>query len=196
MMKRWIRLAFAMLLPALLAACEAGPAAPANAALTQGKPMKASKTYLYLLRKTPFFTGLDTAQLRWTIGHSREWEVDAGTVIAQCQGTGAASTDMWVLLDGGWQLEHAGHAYPAGHAAPGKWFSADRGAGGCRVVATGHSYVMQIARAEFDAMVAQGFAFGPHLDAGRRYYDGIFSAAMTARADNAGHAGRAGRAAP
>ncbi|WP_043419740.1 hypothetical protein [Cupriavidus basilensis] len=174
-MKRWIQLACAALLPAVLAACEAQPAQPArhgDAAIAQGKPMKASKTYLYLLRKTPFFTSLNTSQLRWTIDHSREWEVERGTVITQCAGASAA--DAWVLLDGGWQLEHEGRAYPAGHADPGKWFSARQASGTCRLVATGHGYVMQIARAEFDAMLAQGFAFDKHLDAGCRYYAEIF----------------------
>ncbi|MGT2432904.1 hypothetical protein ACU4HD_36840 [Cupriavidus basilensis] len=33
---------------------------------------------------------------------------------------------------------------------------------------------MQIARADFDAMLAQGFASGEHLDAGYRYYGDIF----------------------
>ncbi|MGO4325900.1 hypothetical protein AB4Z48_00985 [Cupriavidus sp. 2TAF22] len=183
-MNRWIRLAFNLLLPALLASCEAGPAAHADAALTQGKPMKASKTYLYLLRKTPFFTSLDSEQLRWTIDHSREWEAQAGTVIAQCERTGAAggadNADVWILLDGGWQLEHAGKAYPAGHADPGNWFSARQATGDCRLVATGHSYVMRIARAEFDDMVARGFAFGRHLDAGMRHYRAIFGAAAQA----------------
>jgi NAD(P)-dependent dehydrogenase (short-subunit alcohol dehydrogenase family) len=50
----------------------------------EGNIMKASTTYLYLLRKTPFFTSLDTRQLRWMIEHSHEWEAQAGTVVAQC----------------------------------------------------------------------------------------------------------------
>ena len=98
--------------------------------------------------------------------------MEPGTVITQC--TGAGATDAWVLLDGGWQLEHDGQAYRAGHADSGKWFSARQASGACRLVATGHSYVMQIARAEFDAMLAQGFALGKHLDAGYRYYAEIF----------------------
>ncbi|MFJ1253300.1 hypothetical protein [Cupriavidus sp. CuC1] len=186
-MKRWIQLACAAMLPALLPACEAQPPRQGDAAISQGKPMKASKTYLYLLKKTPFFTGLSTAQLRWTIDHSREWEVEPGTVITQC--AGAAAADAWVLLDGGWQLEHDGRAYPAGHADPGKWFSARQASGTCRLVATGHSYVMQIARAEFDAMLAQGFAFGKHLDAGYRYYAEIFGNVPSGAASSPGAPG-------
>ncbi|WNC88572.1 hypothetical protein RI103_12695 [Paraburkholderia sp. FT54] len=34
----------------------------------------------------------------------------------------------------------------------------------------------EVERADFDAMLAQGFAFGPHLDAGRRYYSELFAA--------------------
>lgn len=186
-MKRWIQLACAALLPAVLAACEAQPAWQGDAAIAQGKPMKASKTYLYLLRKTPFFTSLSTAQLRWTIDHAREWEVEPGTVITQC--TGADAADAWVLLDGGWQLEHDGRAYRAGHAGSGKWFSARQASGTCRLVATGHSYVMQIARAEFDAMLAQGFAFGTHLDAGYRYYAEIFGSVAAGASSSPGTAG-------
>jgi hypothetical protein len=83
---------------------------------------------------------------------------------------------MWILLDGGWQIESAGHAYPADHASAGKWFSAAVADRSCRVVTTEHSYVMKIERADFDAMLAQGFAFGPHVDAGRRYYSELFTA--------------------
>lgn len=175
-MKRWICLASAALLPALTGACDAQPTWRDDAAAaTQGKPMKASITYLHLLRKTPFFTSLSTPQLRATISHSREWEAEAGTVIAQCQDDSAASEDVWILLDGGWQLEYDGHRYPAGHADAGKWFSARQATRACRLVATEHSYVMRITRADFDDMLAQGFAFDKHLDEGYRYYRGIFA---------------------
>lgn len=36
--------------------------------------------------------------------------------------------------------------------------------------------LMKIERTDFDAMLAQGFAFGPHLHAGRRYYSELFAA--------------------
>jgi hypothetical protein len=140
----------------------------------ESKTMKASTTYLYLLRNTPFFTGLDTEQLRWTINHSREWEAEADTVVTQ---NPDSSGDVWVLLDGAWQLEYDGHHYPSRHADPGKWFSAklaDEAQGGWRLVATEHSYVMKISRAEFDAMLQRGFAFEVHLDEGYRYYVAIF----------------------
>ncbi|MGF6599960.1 hypothetical protein P3T23_004694 [Paraburkholderia sp. GAS448] len=138
----------------------------------EGNTMKASTTYLYLLRKTPFFTGLDTQQLRWTIDHSREWEAQPDTVIAECGG----ADDFWILLDGRWQVERDGRAFPAGHADAGKWFSASEGGGACRLVTTEHSYVMKIARADMDDMLARGFAFGSHLQQGRAYYATIFAA--------------------
>jgi hypothetical protein len=53
--------------------------------------MKPSITYAYLLRQTPFFTGLDSTQLHWVIQHSREWEVQAGQVIVSSQHPGDSS---------------------------------------------------------------------------------------------------------
>ena len=144
--------------------------------------MKPSVTYLHLLKHTPFFTSLTTDQLRRVIGHSHEWEAQAGTVVAQCNdsATTAGNQPMWILLDGGWQVEAGQRAYPADHASAGKWFSAAGVAtttsAACRLVTTEHSYVMKIERADFDAMLARGFAFGPHLDAGRRYYNELFAA--------------------
>jgi hypothetical protein len=141
----------------------------------EGKTMKASTTYLYLLRKTPFFAGLDTEQLRWTIGHSREWEAQAGTVVASCSAADK-SDDFWILLDGRWQVEHDGHTDPAGHADAGKWFSASETSGNCRLVTTEHSYVMKITRADMDDMLNRGFAFEPHLAQGRGYPSKTFAA--------------------
>jgi hypothetical protein len=142
----------------------------------EGETMKASTTYLYLLRKTPFFTGLDAEQLRWTIGHSREWEARAGTVVANCA-TADKSDDFWILLDGRWQVEHDGRTYPAGHADAGKWFSASETLGSCRLVTTEHSYVMKITRADMNDMLSRGFAFESHLEQGRAYYRTVFTAA-------------------
>jgi hypothetical protein len=147
-----------------------------------GNTMKASTTYLYLLRKTPFFTSLDTQQLRWTIEHSREWEAQAGTVVAHCvqsQQEHEQDGDVWVLLDGRWQVEHDGEVYPSGHADPGKWFSASVAHGDCRLIVTEHSYVMKIARADMDDMLSQGFPFETHLLQGRAYYRTIFGVATT-----------------
>jgi hypothetical protein len=90
--------------------------------------MKPSTTYLHLLRHTPFFTSLTTVQLRWTIAHSREWEAQSGTVIVE-SATSQPTDDIWILLDGGWQVEAGGRVYPAGHADPGKWFSAAQASG-------------------------------------------------------------------
>jgi hypothetical protein len=140
--------------------------------------MKASTTYLYLLRKTPFFTSLDTPQLRWVIAHSHEWEAQPGTVISP-GATEQGEDDFWILLDGRWQVEHDGHAWPAGHADAGKWFSAAEAAnatGATRLIATEHSYVMKITRADMDDMLSRGFGFGTHLQQGHTYYQTMFAA--------------------
>src|SRR5258708_6133621 len=105
----------------------------------EGNTMKASTTYLYLLRTTPFFASLDTRQLRWTIEHSREWEAEAGTVVAHCA-PGQQDDDFWILLDGRWQVEHDGEVYPSGHPDPGKWVSASAAHGNCRLVVPEHGY--------------------------------------------------------
>jgi hypothetical protein len=148
----------------------------------RGNIMKASTTYLYLLRKTPFFASLNTQQLRWTIEHSREWEAQAGTVVAQCApGLQEQEGDFWILLDGRWQVEHDGEVYPSGHADPGKWFSVTHARGDCRLVVTEHSYVMKITRADMDDMLFHGFPFETHLQQGRAYYRMMFAAATTSR---------------
>jgi hypothetical protein len=180
-MKPSILIAGAVLLPFLIAACDARPhpQSPDAPLTTRSTEMKPSVTYLHLLKHTPFFTNLTTEQLRWVISHSHEWEAQPGTVVAQCDGSahGAASNqDMWILLDGGWQIEYGQQSYPAGHADAGKWFSAAVTDQACRLVTTEHSYVMKIERADFDAMLEQGFAFDAHLDAGRRYYGDLFAA--------------------
>jgi hypothetical protein len=146
-----------------------------GASQQEDKAMKASTTYLYLLRKTPFFDRLDTVQLRWTIDHSREWEAQAGTVVADCSSADKGD-DFWILLDGRWQVEHDGHTYPAGHADAGKWFSASETSGSCQLVTTEHSYVMKITRADMNDMLGKGFGFEPHLQQGRAYYRTMFAA--------------------
>ncbi|NPT45751.1 hypothetical protein GNZ12_31415 [Paraburkholderia sp. 1N] len=180
-MKLSILIAGAVLLPFLIAACDARPQpqSPDAPLTTRSTEMKPSVTYLHLLKHTPFFTSLTTEQLRWVISHSHEWEAQPGTVVAQCDGSahGAANNQgMWILLDGGWQIEYGKQSYPAGHADAGKWFSTAVTDQACRLVTTEHSYVMKIERADFDAMLEQGFAFDEHLDAGRRYYRELFAA--------------------
>jgi hypothetical protein len=145
----------------------------------EDKTMKASTTYLYLLRKTPFFTALDTGQLRWTIDHSREWEAQPGTVVATCSAAGKnddLNEDFWILLDGRWQVEHDGHAFAAGHADAGKWFSAAEASGDCRLVTTEHSYVMKITRADMNDMLSRGFGFESPMREGQAYYRTVFAA--------------------
>ncbi|CAB3761626.1 hypothetical protein [Paraburkholderia solisilvae] len=165
-----------LVLLVLAAACDSGQSRAAAARASENPAMKPSVTYLHLLRKTPFFTSLNTAQLRWTIEHSREWEAQGGTVIVDCA-TSKPKDDFWILLDGGWQVETGGHIYPSGHADPGKWFSAAQATNGdCRLIATEHSYVMHITRADMDDMLSRGFPFDAHLNAGRAFYREVFGA--------------------
>lgn len=135
--------------------------------------MKPSVTYLHLLRHTPFFTELTTDQLRWVIGHSREWEVTTGQPIV----TPESPNDFngyWILLDGGWDLIVGGQRYPSGHADPGKWFNRDRVSNhDYRLTANDHSYVMHIAAADMDDMLARGFRLDRHLAAGKQFYSGL-----------------------
>lgn len=143
---------------------------------TEKPAMTPSITYLHLLRHTPFFTSLDTDQLRWVIAHSREWEVRTGGTIASSRQP-ADSEGYWVLLDGGWSLRVGDHTVSSRHADPGKWFDQDLlAAQPFELAATEHSYVMHIARADMDDMVARGFAFARHLDPGRSLYRAIAQA--------------------
>ncbi|MEK6418340.1 MAG: hypothetical protein V4801_01945 [Burkholderia gladioli] len=146
--------------------------------------MQPSVTYLFLLRRTPFFTALSTEQLRWTIAHSKEWKVREGTVIATCRDDGGApAADDWILLDGGWAVEHDGRAEQAGRADAGNWFNRAVAHGApCRLVATEPGYVMRIAHAEFQAMLARGFDFAAPLAAGRARYRVLFGDGTTGAA--------------
>lgn len=157
-----------------LAACGAQRTSDA----TQEMTMKPSITYLHLLRHTPFFTALSADQLRWVIDHSREWETEAGSVIAKNDQTGTSAADYWILLDGQWRLHYDGNTYPSGHAAPGKWFNIREAQGAhCALITTEHSYVMRISEADMNAMFKEGFAFDSHLEDGRKYYHSIFPSA-------------------
>ncbi|HEY0296675.1 MAG TPA: hypothetical protein VGC69_15200 [Bordetella sp.] len=137
--------------------------------------MHPSVTYLHLLRHTPFFTSLSTEQLQWVIDHSREWEVDAGAVLSKRGPQGPSDTDYWILLDGGWRVDHDGKSFPSGHADPGKWFNTREAQGKpCALVATEHGYVMRIPEGEMQAMLERQFAFDAHLEQGRAYYRQVF----------------------
>jgi hypothetical protein len=132
--------------------------------------MKQSVTYLHLLKKTPFFTRLDNAQLKWVIKHSTEWEANAGTEISN---RANADDFMWILLDGGWQIEQGGTALKSGHAGPAKWYGARAVSllpSDSKLVANQHCYVMRIRRSEFDEMVARKFDFAQHLEEGEAFY--------------------------
>jgi hypothetical protein len=143
--------------------------------------MKPSVTYLHLLRKTPFFTALNKEQLRWTIDHSREWEAQPDTVVVSGGPGASVDEDIWILLDGGWQVEANDKTYPAGHADAGKWFSGAMAQGEYRLRTTEHSYVMKITRADLAEMLSSGFAFDAHPDEGRAYYRQIFNGAATSQ---------------
>ena len=163
-----------MMLSSLAAAAVVGAAvAFCLSACAEEKGMKQSVTYLHLLRHTPFFTALDKEQLKYVIAHSTEWEARSGQVIS----TGAEAGDyMWVLLDGGWQVEQAGRTSASGHDDPGKWYGGVPSAmppAGSRLVANQHSYVMRIARRDLEQMLDRGFDFGRHLQQGAGFYAGL-----------------------
>lgn len=136
----------------------------------EGNKMKQSVTYLYLLAKTPFFTRLDRDQLKWVIAHSTEWEADAGTEISNRID---AAEHVWVLLDGGWQLEQGGRIYEAGHADAAKWYGGAQAEflpSNSRLIANKHSYIMRIRSADFDKMQQMNFDFTEHLRQGMNFY--------------------------
>jgi hypothetical protein len=132
--------------------------------------MNASPPNLHLLRNTPFFAALTPQQLSWVIKMSCEWEADPSTPV----GESAPQDELWILLDGAWQLEIDGQHFAAGRADPGNWFSARGVVGPWRLVTTEASHLMQIARADFEAMLAQGFNFREPMEAGQHYYGAIF----------------------
>lgn len=136
----------------------------------ENSQMKQSVTYLHLLKKTPFFTNLDKAQLKWIIKHSTEWEVDAGTEISNMAHAGDF---MWILLDGGWEIEQGGAVLKAGHADPAKWYGSEAAAllpPDSKLIVNQHSYVMQIRRSDFEEMISRKFDFHRHLKDGVAYY--------------------------
>ena len=72
---------------------------------------------------------------------------------------------IWILLDGGWQVEAGGEAYSALHAEAGKWHggAAVQGAPlASRLVASQHSDVLRISAAAFARMRQQGAGFDTH----------------------------------
>jgi len=149
--------------------------APSTVGWPQPAQAKPSITYLNLLAKTPFFVGLSSEQLQWVIDHSREWSVPAG---AEISSSALGPDNFWVLLDGGWQVEHGGKTAKAGHADAAKWY------GGAamntlgktsRLVATAASYVMNIRQADLDEMRRRGFPIEPQLQSGLAFYRSFFN---------------------
>jgi hypothetical protein len=126
-------------------------------------PMNASITYLHLLRHTPFFTELETEQLRWVIAHSKEWEVQPGTVLLS-DALATERAGYWILLDGGWTLDYRGNAYSSGHGDSSKWIEARQLRGPFQLSVNTRSYVMHIALADMQEMLARGFKFERHLE--------------------------------
>lgn len=149
----------------VLAAC----AASALKQRASTPAMKPSITYLHLLRHTPFFTQLDTGQLRWVIQHSREWEVLPGTLLVS-DTLAEERAGYWILLDGGWTLDYRGIAHSSGHADPGKWFEAGQLPGAFQLLANTHSYVMHIAASDMQDMLGRNFKFEQHLAQGQDFY--------------------------
>jgi hypothetical protein len=132
--------------------------------------MKQSVTYLHLLKKTPFFTRLDKPQLQWVIDHSTEWETSAGMEVSNRRD---ANEHIWILLDGGWQIEQGGQVLKAGHADAAKWYGgvhAELLPADSRLVTNQHSYVMRIHRTDFDNMLRRGFDFNQQLQQGQAFY--------------------------
>lgn len=166
----WQLMALTLMLGALLGWNQEAPRGQGEGTIM----MKESVTWLHLLRHTPFFTELNKQQLRWVIDHSKEWEVQPGTVIATVEVGQALADDMWILLDGGWQLETCGRLYPAGHSDPAKWYSALDVANPSRLVTTQKSFVMRIKRSDMNEMLRQGFAFNAHLQSGMEFYRAVF----------------------
>ncbi|HBU8514081.1 hypothetical protein [Klebsiella pneumoniae] len=136
--------------------------------------MTPSITYLHLLRHTPFFTALNTDQLRWVIDHSREWDVKAGGTIVSNQHT-AETAGYWILLDGGWSLKLDDQTFHSGHADPGKWFNQDIAPYKAELISSEQSYVMHISSKDMNDMLARGFRFDHHLDAGKSFYNKLVS---------------------
>ena len=156
----------------LLAALAAGAAtiSIAMGGQAQERQMKQSVTYLHLLKKTPFFSALDKDQLKWVIAHSTEWEARAGMEVSNRLD---ANDYLWVLLDGGWQVEQGGQVLAAGHADAAKWYGGRASAllpPDSRLLANQHSYVMRIARADFDEMLNRSFDFAEHMRQGVAFY--------------------------
>jgi hypothetical protein len=116
------------------------------------------------------FTRLDKSQLQWVIAHSSEWEAQAGMEVSNRLD---ANDNIWILLDGGWQVEQGGQVLMAGHADAAKWYGGQHVAllpPDSRLIANQHSYVMRIARTDFDEMLKRRFDFTPHLQQGEAFY--------------------------
>ncbi|QTG16981.1 hypothetical protein G6M86_27160 (plasmid) [Agrobacterium tumefaciens] len=143
-----------------------------NASSSQPVPgMTASVALPHLLANVPFFRELSKEQVQWVIDHSREWAVAPGTEIASDVRGGDA---VWVLLAGAWRVENAGHITTAGNADPAKWYGGRDFSlavvGQTRLVATATSHVLQIAQADLDEMIRQGFPVSRHLEKGLEFY--------------------------
>lgn len=161
---------FTRYLIASLAAGVASVAIALSGCTVQEPHMKKSVTYLHLLKKTPFFTRLDKQQLKWVIDHSTEWEALAGMEVSNRLD---ANDYIWILLDGGWQVEQGGQVLTAGHADAAKWYGGEHVEllpPDSRLISNQHSYVMRINRADFKDMLNRGFDFNQHLQQGEVFY--------------------------
>jgi len=141
-----------------LNACSKQPIADAVGNFT----MTPSVTYLHLLRHTPFFTLLNSEQLKWVIEHSEEWAVTTGGVITNHKG----DPDYWILLDGTWQLSCDQQNHPSKHYYAVKWFNPNIANDDCKLIATSPSYVMRIKSPVMHEMINRGFTFKHNLGTG------------------------------
>lgn len=122
------------------------------------------------LRQVPFFAELNDQQLQWVVNHSRQWQTPRGAVL-ESRVTGVpVSSDVWVLLNGGWQVDTQADSHPSGNESPGKWYSSAQTHGDNRLVTSRQSNVMRIRATDMEKMLAQNFPFSKHFIAGRTWY--------------------------
>lgn len=132
--------------------------------------MEPCRTFIPLLSRTPFFMKLARDQLQWVINHSQEWMVSAGTVVCTSPNAGE---NLWVLLDGNWEVESGGIKHQAMQSDPGNWYGSERMAefpGESRVVATSASYVLKVSSENVQHMLDNDFDISRSLERGLDYY--------------------------
>lgn len=142
--------------------------------------MRPTTSYLHLLRHTPFFTSLTDTQLKFVIDNSKEWAVDKGGVISQCNGDMSVNDSFWILLDGQWALTYQQSSYLSAKNTSGKWYQINtlKSAGivpqkACTLVMHESGYVMKITEETMTQMRNKNFDFTSHLQDGAQHYGAI-----------------------